>query len=253
MYRAAMRHLASLFASILVVLASACGGTSDPTASWVPNEGPPATVSGHAFVFGPNGAGLSLEGAVVSVGESPGVTATVAADGTFAIAAPSGGPATFSLTQTGFFPNQSATLDITADGVAMLGFQAPTNDAVDILASLVRVTPDPTRCQISTTVSRAGTEPYGGDGLGVDGAIVTIDPPLPASSGPIYFAYGSLPFPDRTLTATSIDGGVLFANVPVGEYTLTATKSGVTFSTVDIRCRAGVLVNAAPPHGIQQQ
>lgn len=237
----------------LAVVVTACGGTTDPTASWTPNKGPSATITGQAFVFGPNGQGLMLGGATISVAESPEVTATVAADGTFTIAAPSGGPASFSLTQDGFFPDQSATLDITTDGIAMLGFQAPTNDGVDTLSTLVRVTPDPRRCQIATTVSRIGTAPYGGDGLGVDGATVAIEPPVPASSGPIYFAYGTLPFPDRTLTTTSIDGGVVFTNVPVGEYTLSAAKDGVTFSTVDIRCRAGVLVNAAPPHGIQQQ
>jgi hypothetical protein len=245
-----VHHVASV--SILAALVAACGGSDDPTASWVPNDGPPATVTGHAFVFGPNGAGLSLDGATVSVTESPDVTATVAADGTFTIAAPSGGPATFSLRQDGFFPNQSATLAITADGIAMLGFQAPTNDTVDTLSTFVRVTPDPTRCQISTTVSRAGTEPYGGDALGVEGVIVTIDPPLAASSGPIYFAYAAVPFPDRSLTATTIDGGVVFTNVPVGDYTLSASKNGTSFSTVDVRCRAGVLVNAAPPHGIQE-
>lgn len=247
-----MRLEAVVVTSILIALAVGCGGSSDPTASWVPNSGPPATVTGRTFVFGPNSNGLTLDGAIVSVAESPDVTATVAADGTFTIAAPSGGPATFSLTQDGFFPNQSATLDITADGIAMLGFQAPTNDTVDLLATFVRVTPDPTRCQISTTVSRVGTEPYGGDALGVEGATVTVDPPLPASSGPIYFAYAAVPFPDRALTATTIDGGVVFTNVPVGEYTLSAAKDGTTFSTVGIRCRAGVLVNAAPPHGIQE-
>lgn len=240
-------------AVIVAVLVTACGDPADPTASWLPNDGPPAMITGHAFVFGPNSTGLTLGGATVSVTESPNVTATVATDGTFTIEAPSGGPATFSVAQEGFFPNQSATLDITSDGIAMLGFQIPTHDTVDLLATLVRVTVDPTRCQISTTVSRAGTEPYGGDALGVEGATVTIDPPLPASSGPIYFAYGTVPFPDRALTATSIDGGVVFTNVPVGEYTLSAAKDGLTFSTVDVRCRAGVLVNAAPPHGIQQQ
>jgi hypothetical protein len=235
----------------LAVVVTACG-TTDPTASWTANKGPAATVSGQTFVFGPNGHGLSLAGATIAVAESPKVTTTVAADGTFTISAPSGGPASFSLTQDGFFPNQSATLDITTDGIPMLGFQVPTNDTVDSLSAIVQVTPNPKQCQITTTVSRAGTAPYGGDGLGVDGATVSIDPPVPAKSGPIYFAYGSIPFPDRTLTATSIDGGVAFTNVPVGEYTLSAKKDGVTFSTVDIRCRPGVLVNAAPPHGIQQ-
>jgi hypothetical protein len=58
-------------------------------------------------------------------------------------------------------------------------------------------------------------------------------------------------YPDTSLTVTSIDGGVILANIPPGEYTLTATKQGKQFSTVAVRCRAGLLVNAAPPHGLQ--
>ena len=32
---------------------------------------------------------------------------------------------------------------------------------------------------------------------------------------------------------------------------LTATKEGVKFEPVRLRCRAGVLVNASPPYGLQ--
>jgi hypothetical protein len=68
-----------------------------------------------------------------------------------------------------------------------------------------------------------------------------------AGDGPIYFAYaGGTIFPDRTLTTTSIDGGVIFAN------TMTATKTGTTFAPVELRCRAGVLVNAAPPDDLRE-
>lgn len=238
-----------------VLLAAACGGGSgDPTADWVPNTGPLVHVTGMAFVFGPNDAMLTVQDATVAVAESAAIATTVGSDGSFAFDVPSGGPTTFSILKDGFHAGQSATLDVGSGGIAMLGFQTPTNAAFDSLGTLARVTPDPADCQIATTVSRSGTEPYGGDGLGADGAVVTIEPPVPATSGPIYFAYdnGTI-FPDRSLTATSMDGGVIFANVPVGEYTLTATKAGATFSPVNIRCRAGVLVNAAPPNGLQQR
>ncbi len=239
-----------LVASVLIV---GCGG-DDPTTHWVANTGPDAHVTGMAFVFGPNSAALALAGARVSVAEAPQISTTVGADGSFGFDVPSGGPSSFLLEQDGFHPNQSAAIEVGTGGIAMLGFQAPTEDGFATLANIVRVTPDPTRCQISTTVSRLGTAPYGGDALGVDGVVASIDPPLPAESGPIYFAYGGgAIYPDRSLTTTSIDGGVIFTNVPVGEYTLSATKAGTQFSTVEIRCRAGVLVNAAPPNGLQEQ
>lgn len=236
----------------VALVATACGGDDDYAKDWVPNTGAPAHVSGMAFIFGPNSSGAVLDGASVSVTEDPSVTTTVAADGSFAFDVPSGGPVTFTLQKDGLQTTQSAAIDIGPDGIPMLGFQVPTLSTVDLLSTLIRITVDPERCQVVTTVSRLGTEPYGGDGLGVEGATVTLAGASDAD-GPIYFMYDpTLPTPSRALTETSLDGGVVFANVAVGEYTMAATKSGTSFSSVDVRCRAGVLVNAAPPHGIQQ-
>lgn len=234
-----------------LLLAAGCG---DDELAWSAGSGPLVRVNGHAFVFGPNSRGLTLEGASVAVAEAPEHATTVAADGTFALDVPSGAPLSFSLTQPEFHPNQSAAIDLGPDGLAMLGFQTPTEETFSVLGSISEVVPDPERCQISTTISRLGTTPYGGDALGVEGAVATLSPPIPAADGPIYFAYYGDGFilPSRALTETSIDGGVIFSNVPPGEYTLTATKEGHRFSKVKIRCRAGVLVNAAPPNGIQE-
>ena len=241
----------------LVLLVAACGGGDDdaPVTEWDALDGPPAHVVGHAFIFGPNPMGLTIEGAVVAVAEDPSVSTTVNADGSFELDVPSGGASSFSLTKTGFMPSQSAAIEIGVDGIARLGFQTPSFDAVEQLATFARVTVDPTKCQVTTTISAKGTEPYGGDSLGVDGAVATITP-MADADGPIYFAStgGATPtiFPDRSLTAASVDGGVIFANVSPGEYRITATAAGHTFSTAEIRCRAGVLVNAAPPNGIQE-
>jgi hypothetical protein len=57
----------------------------------------------------------------------------------------------------------------------------------------------------------------------------------------------------RTLESTSLDGGVTFTNVPPGEYTLEATKDDIPFTKVAIKARAGVIVNASPPHGPTMQ
>lgn len=246
-------RLAVLFFPCLVagLVLPAC---SDDEPDWSVGSGPLASVNGKAFIFGPNPKNLPIQGATVAVAEAPEYSTTVAADGTFSLQVPSGAPVSFSLTQPEFHPNQSAAIDIGPDGIAMLGFQAPTSETFTVLGNVSNVTPDPERCQISTTISRLGTEPFGGDALGVEGAVATLSPSIDASSGPIYFAYlgGGVIIPNRDLTEASIDGGVIFANVPVGEYTLTATKEGHRFSKVKIRCRAGVLVNAAPPNGIQE-
>jgi len=222
-----------------------------PTWSWTIGDGPLAPVSGRAFVFGPS-AGASLEGATVAAAEAPEYQTTVGQDGSFELQVPSGAPVSFRLDQPGFYPNQSATLPVGPDGVTLLGFQAPTESTIGALAIVASIYVDPELCQISTTVSRAGTEPYGGVGLGEPDVVVTIEPDVPTD--PIYFEYAdeSLIYPDPDLMATTIDGGVVIPNVPPGEYRLTAIKEGMAFTPVDIRCRAGTLVNAAPPHGLQE-
>ena len=90
---------------------------------------------------------------------------------------------------------------------------------------------------------------YDNGAHGEEGATVTIEPAIPVEQGPIYF--GSNVIPDPDLTETTDDGGVLFYNVPPGRYTLEANKKGVTFESVTMECRAGVLVNASPPYGLQ--
>ncbi|MFT3699989.1 MAG: carboxypeptidase-like regulatory domain-containing protein [Kofleriaceae bacterium] len=231
----------------------ACGGDdgSDYMKDWVPNTGAPAHVTGMAFIFGPKAMTDTLEGATVAVTEDPSVSTQVQADGSFAFDVPSGGPVTFTISKDGFQTTQSAAIDVESDGIPMLGFQVPTSSTVDTLATLIRITVEPTKCQVVTTISATGTAPYGGDGLGVEGATVTLG--NAEADGPIYFMYDpTLPIPDRDLTESSKDGGVVYANVAVGDYEMVATKTGTSFSSVEVRCRAGVLVNAAPPHGIQQ-
>lgn len=241
-------HLAMLVASL-----AACTSTDDPTIDWSVGSGPAAQISGKAFVFGPANA-ASLAAATISVAEAPEFATPVAADGTFALNVPSGAPVSLLLQASGFHGTQTAALALDASGLDQVGFQVPTDSVFDLMSTFARITPDDHNCQIATTVSRKNTEPYGGSGLGEPGVIVTIDPQLPSKSGPIYFKYVSdaTIYPDPILTETTIDGGVIFVNVPPGEYTLTATKADKAFTSVTIRCREGVLVNAAPPRGLQE-
>ena len=244
------RTLALLF-SILSL--TSCATPDDPRSRWRVGGGPPATVSGKAFVFGPSG-GATLEGASLFVAEAPEIATTIGADGTFSLDVPSGAPISLVVRQPGFHDTQAATLALDAAGLDSVGFQVPTESIFDLMATFIDYSPDPTRCQIASTVSRAGTAPYGGSGLGEPGVVVSIDPPMPAENGPIYFQYVSdtYIYPDRALTETSIDGGVLFVNVPPGEYTMRAEKIGKSFTEVTLRCREGFLVNAAPPRGLQE-
>jgi len=238
---------------LALVALTACRADAEPEeTAWHLGTGPKVQVTGKAFVFGPSGG--SLVGATVSVAEAPEIKTTVGTDGTFALSVPSGGEASFVVSQPGFHDTQSATFLLGAGGLDQVGFQVPTDGIFDFFSRLVKMEPDPELCQIVSTVSRAGTAPYGGDALGEPGVIVALEPPIGPDHGPVYFNWikPDVILPDPTLKVTTIDGGVIFTNVPPGEYQMTATKTGKRFTSVKLRCRKGLLVNAAPPRGLQE-
>ena len=212
------------------------------------------TVRGHAFNFGPSSS--STRGGVVTLLEHPGWYARIGADSAYSFQGLTPGePVTPVFDHPDYWPIQTGTHTVPAEGIERLSFQAPTVWLFRILAQSIRAPIDPARCQIATTVTEVGFSIYDGDrkSHGEAGATVTIDPPLTPESGPVYFQYygrGSI-LPVRELTETTRDGGVLFLNVPPGEYVLTAHKAGARIREARIRCRAGVLVNAAPPWGLQ--
>lgn len=238
-----MRARTSLFSSFLLLLAASCG-TSPPAT---------ATISGDAFDFS---VGLStgmggIASAHVFVLEDPTLSTTTDAMGHFVIpGVPVGSDASLVMEHPDYILIQTATFEVPAAGLSRVTFQAVTPDVRDALAGVLGLTIDPAACQLVTTVTRIGRSVYDPGAHGEAGATVTIDPPLPASSGPVYF--NSSVIPQASLTETSDDGGVLYANVPPGDYVWTATKAGATFAPLRMTCRAGVLVNAAPPWGLQR-
>ena len=207
---------------------------------------PGVTVSGDAFDF----LGPMIRNATISVLEDPSRTASSGASGHFVFDdIPIGSELTLVLDHPDYVPIQTGTHLIEEGGLDRLTFQAVSPAVYGILADTIGVTPSPDTCQMVTTVTRVGKSIYDAEAQREAGATVTLDPPLPLEQGPIYF--NASVRPDRTLAETSADGGVLYINVPPGEYTWTAHKNGVTFTQVKMVCRAGVLINASPPRGLQ--
>lgn len=220
----------------------------------------PGTVSigGHAFNF--SWTGGRLEGDEVTVLERPDLRTVTGERGAFRFdGLRPGSEISLIFKRDGYFTTQTATFTLGKEDIEDVSFQAPPRVIVSAYTMLLGYTPDPNRSQLATTVTRLGESMYGSHGPthGERGATVTIDPPLPVRHGPIYFNLNLAPgaagiiWPDRTLKETTWDGGVLFIDVPPGEYTLTAHKPGVKFEPVKVKCRAGVLTNASPPHGLQ--
>lgn len=91
---------------------------------------------------------------------------------------------------------------------------------------------------------------------GDPGAVVHMTPFSDQAIGPLYF--NEAVQPDITYTATSVDGGVAWLNVPSGQtYYVTAEKPGVEYETVEFRidetdAENGIeLYIASPPDSVQ--
>jgi hypothetical protein len=207
------------------------------------------TVSGDAipFIEVPDG---RIEGAEVWILEHPETRVTTGADGHFEFTdLRVGSEVTLVMEHPDYYPIQTGTIVLGPEGAERVTFQAVTYGIFDAFAAVVGIDPDATKCQMVTTVTRVGKSIYDFGAHGEAGAVVTLDPALPDMQGPIYF--NSSVIPDYSLDETSDDGGVLFVQVPPGEYVWTATKPGVEFTQVRMKCRAGVLINASPPWGLQ--
>ncbi|MEZ4383074.1 MAG: carboxypeptidase-like regulatory domain-containing protein [Nannocystaceae bacterium] len=228
--------------------ASSSTGASESDTSSATAAGDVVEVQGDAFAFGP---GTRVAGATVTILERPEQTATTDADGHFVFPAlPAGAAATFVFNRAGYPTLYTRTFTLPADGaLERVTFQAPDDATFAALAQLVEITPDPATCQIASTVTRVGKSLYDAGAHGEAGATVTITPSLPPEHGPIYFNADVVP--QRDLVETSADGGILYTNVPPGDYVLTASKAGVDFEAVTLRCDADVLVNPSPPFGLQ--
>jgi len=220
----------------MMILGIGCGG----------DDG--LTISGDAFLFA-GGIDARADGAIVTMVEDPDRQVETSATGHFSLDGfVEGDEVTLELAYPEHHAIQTGTFTFGTESIERATFQVVHDAIYDLLSDMLEVTPDDTRCQVVTTVTRVGKSLYDEGAHGEEGATVTIDPPT-GEEGPIYF--NSQVLPDRTLTETSDDGGVLFLQVPPGDYTLTATKPGVTFRPVAIKCRAGYLVNASPPWGLQ--
>lgn len=208
------------------------------------------SVSGDAIPFNISPE-ARIEGAVISILGEPDRQMTTKADGKFLFEGLAvGSVVTLVLEHPDYHLIQTGSITLGPEGAERITFQAVPNLTYKMMAASIGIgTDEENLCQMVTTVTRVGKSLYDSGAHGEEGAVVTLEPPLPKENGPLYF--NSDVQPDWDLTETSDDGGVLFVQVPPGEYTWTATKEGVHFRQVVMKCRPGVLVNASPPWGLQ--
>jgi len=210
---------------------------------------------GTAYEF--NNVHVSLKGATVRVAEFPALKATVAADGRYDLTVPDHATITPYIVDPGYHTIYLQTFTTNGEDLVNVNFQTPTDTVYRALVALLHVPIDAqgnlVACAIVSTFNTRNVRDLsfaqfiGYGAHGVAGATATTTPTLPT---PVYFNKDVLP--DPTQTASSIDGGIVWTNVPTGVYTITAHDPATRFASFVATCRPGRVVNANPPWGLYQ-
>ena len=215
--------------------------------SGVPKQ---VSVEGDVMAFLTEVPGPRIEGATVTVVERPDISVVTGADAHFKIdGLDEGSELTLLVEHPDLYPSRSSTITLGPKGATAFSLQVVPKNLFKAIEALV---PEPVEmdgnCAIASTVARFGGSLYVRLRQGMPGVEVSLDPAVPAKSGPLYFNEDVIPDPAQP--STSIDGGILFYNVPEGDYTLSASRNGSVFNTVRFECEAGLVINGGPPIGL---
>ncbi len=238
--------LAATAAILLVLPAPAHAGADRGT----------VTISGKAYRF--NQSDTSIPGATIRVRELPKVSAVTNAVGDYELEVPDDTTVTPYI-EPGDPYNEIdlQTFHTRGEEIENANFQTPHDDEFNALAGLlgVPIGPDgrPTTCVVVSTVSNRNVRGVPFETFqertphGVAGATARAFPSVP---GPIYFNDSVIP--DRTQTASSGDGGVIWESVPSGPHRFVASHPDRRFASFLGTCEPGRVVNANPPWGLYE-
>lgn len=240
------------FLAAAVAFGTALGSCSDQDRT---NGNPEwVTISGIAFEFGPSP--VRIPDVRVFIAEVPAIETVTDDQGAYVLQVPDGRSVT-PVAETNGFPRMHLQTFLTeGQDLTDVNFQLVPEVIFDMFAAVLETEPDPDRCQISTTVNVAAIRgltfeefvAYGPHG--VEGATAGSEPAIDPACGPVYFDERT--FPDKTLTETTIDGGVVWFNVPPGVYAIRAEHPTLEFSTFVATCEPGRFINAGPPWGLRE-
>jgi hypothetical protein len=241
--RKSVRALAALAAAGAIVAPIALAGGGDDT----------VTISGRAYAF--NHMDTYIQGAQIKVRELPGISATTDANGDYSLEVPDDTNVTpYIDPPDGYNQIDLQTFHTRSRDLHNANFQTPADPEYKGLAALLSVNMDangrPTDCVIVTTASARDVRGVSYETFhqrtphGVPGATSS---EAPALDGPVYFNENVIP--DKSKTATSEDGGIIWTDVPAGTYRISTTSPTTRFASFLATCAPGRIVNANPPWG----
>jgi hypothetical protein len=247
--RAAIAAATALLVALLAVSSSAGSGSGS-----LERAARPIHITGIAYSFDNQ---ERIGGALIRVAELPGVRTRTQPNGSYDLRVPNRTRVTPYIRAEGYHGIYLQTFFTRGRNLRRVNFQIPTVDTYHALAALLGVRLDendnPARCVVVSTISTKNVRnlsfaefiAYGAHG--VAGATARARPALPR---PIYFNESVIP--DRSLTESTVDGGVIWLNVPRGVYRFSAHHPSERFASFLATCKPGRLVNANPPQGLYQ-
>jgi hypothetical protein len=251
--------IAGAAALLIAVLAALSGGTPRTVAA----TGDTVTISGVAYAF--FGIDDHAPGAVVRVDEFPELSAPVAIDGSYSIEVPDNEnvtlyidpPATYVKTYLQTFHTSGADIE-------KAHFQMPREWHYNAFSALLEIPRDRDGalkdCVIVSTFSiheaRDATtfDPGFKDVYphGLPDSTATITPRLGNTKGATFFDFEPLILPNPDRTSSSLDGGVLWTEVPPGYYWLEPEHPTERLAPFLAHCENGRVINASPPWGFYE-
>ena len=202
-------------------------------------------------------------GAVVRIDEYPELESPVAADGSYDIEVPDGATVTpYIDPPAGYERIYLQTFRTSGSDLEHVNFQVVPTGIYLAFAGLLSVPLDANdrleECAIASTFSiheaRDATtfDPGFKDVYphGLADSTATLSPVWGDLRGPIYFNEFVIPDPARPVA--SVDGGVVWVEVPAGYYWLEAAHPTERLSPFLVHCEKGRLVNANPPWGFYE-
>lgn len=217
-------------------------------------------VRGVAYAF--FGIDDHMPGAIVRIEEFPKLAAPVQPDGSYDIEVPDDANVTpYIDPPPGYRTTYLQTFHTSGDDLENVHFQVTPDPYYLAFAALLSVPLDDDQtiadCAIVSTFSVheardaitfeqfKGVYPHG-----LAGSTATIRPVRGRTRGPVYFNASVVPDPAQS--ASSVDGGVLWVEVPPGWYRLKPSNPNAAIAPFLAHCENGRLVNASPPWGFYE-
>ena len=249
--------------ALAIAAVIACAGLAAllPAAAVAGTTADTVHIRGVAYAF--FGIDDHMPGAIVRIEEFPGLSAPVQPDGSYDIEVPDDANVTpYIDPPPGYRTTYLQTFHTSGHDLENVHFQVTPDPYYLAFAGLLSVPLDENQtiedCVIVSTFSiheaRDATSfdpgfksvyPHG-----LPGSTATMDPVRGNTRGPIYF--NSSVIPDTSQTSSSVDGGVLWVEVPPGWYRMQPDHPSERLAPFLAHCERGRLVNASPPWGFYE-